>query len=335
MTGDVASAVRIRPFQPEDALALAECFRRCYGESYVVAEFYDPEATARRAREGVLRSVVAESEAGEIVGHMGLAIRHPDARTVDAGNSIVDPRYRGHRVVAKLGLAIRELCTAGGFLGFHHYPTTVHQIMQKWSVMTEGFEIGIMLGYIPSGTDYREIEGSARQDRPAVTVVYNPLAPTPSRAVWVPERYAEIVGSIYASGNLPREPRLSSVLLPESPSHLEQEVNVRRGLLRISMVEAGSDLGWRVQEIVERSTAEIAQIDLRMDDPAIANSVEVAREAGFRFCAVLPEWRQGDWLRLQRAVATHKPFSRPDLANDTAKQILAFIESDGALISPS
>src|SRR5262245_44265720 len=63
--------IAIRPMVAEDAAALSDCFRRCYGESYVVADFYDPAATAARVRSGTLRSVVAVAESGEIVGHMG------------------------------------------------------------------------------------------------------------------------------------------------------------------------------------------------------------------------------------------------------------------------
>ena len=53
----------------------------------------------------------------------------------------------------------------GGFLGFHHYPTTAHPVMQKLAVECGGIETGIMVDYIPAGTEYREIEGGPLEDR--------------------------------------------------------------------------------------------------------------------------------------------------------------------------
>jgi hypothetical protein len=45
----------------------------------VVGDFYDLERLRDRITSGRLRSIVAESADGEIVGHMGLTLRHPDA----------------------------------------------------------------------------------------------------------------------------------------------------------------------------------------------------------------------------------------------------------------
>ena len=144
-TSPASGGVTVRRLTAADTPALARCFERCYGRSYVVGEFYDPAATAARVADGSLRSVIAVTESGEIVGHMGLTIRAPRAKTVDAGNSIVDPAYRGQQLVVRLASGVIELCREGGFLGFHHYPTTAHPIMQRFAVAAGGIETGIML----------------------------------------------------------------------------------------------------------------------------------------------------------------------------------------------
>jgi hypothetical protein len=43
----------------DDGPALSQCFQRCYGLGYAVADFYDPAAIRARLESGTLRSVVA------------------------------------------------------------------------------------------------------------------------------------------------------------------------------------------------------------------------------------------------------------------------------------
>ena len=54
--------------------------------------------------DGSLRSVIAETADGRIVGHMALTIKHPGARAVEAGNTVVDPEFRGQRLALRMGV---------------------------------------------------------------------------------------------------------------------------------------------------------------------------------------------------------------------------------------
>jgi hypothetical protein len=68
----MSGEIDIRPLAAEDAAKLTECFERCYGDSYVVGFFYDPEAIRARMADGRVYSVVALTGEGEIVGHMAV-----------------------------------------------------------------------------------------------------------------------------------------------------------------------------------------------------------------------------------------------------------------------
>ena len=323
-----AEDVAIRPLVVDDAPALAQCFERCYGASYVVAEFYDPAATAARIRDGSLRSIVAVTPGGEIVGHMGLTIRDPRATTVDAGNSIVDPRYRGRQIVALLALHVIELCRAGGYLGFHHYPTTVHPIMQRLAVAGDGIETGIMLDYIPAGTEYREIEGDPRQERPAVVVVYHPLRSAPARQVFVPGPLGELAREIYAHESLTRTIRADAAALPNGPTRLRSTLSARRGLFRIEMERIGDDVCDAVAAALAGTRAPVLQVDLPMSESCVDAAADALRALGFFFSAILPEYLEGDVLRLQRLAAA--AVTPPDLATPGGVRILRAIEADYA-----
>lgn len=207
----------VRPLEAGDAEALVRCFRRGYGDSYVSPRFYDAAQIRARVAEGRLRPVVAVTDAGEIVGHMALSVRRAGDRTTDAGNTLVDPRYRSQHLAARRGVRLAERCRDEGFVGFHHYPTTAHPVMQKLAVA-----------------------GAAR-------------------------------------------------------AH----------------------------------PADVVHVDLSLADPAVAPASETLREQGFFLCALLPEYRDGDVLRLQRISRAELPDATA-FATDEARDLIDFLERDRA-----
>jgi GNAT superfamily N-acetyltransferase len=317
----MAGEIDIRPLAAEDAAKLTDCFERCYGDSYVVGFFYDPEAIRARMVDGRVYSVVALTAEGEIVGHMAMMRPHSGALTVELGNTIVDPRYRGHGLAARLGAALFEACRVGGYVGFHHYPTTAHAIMQKLAVQAGGVETGVMLSYSPAGTDYRDLGGKSDQGRLAVVVVYQPLAPAPARDVFLPARYEAMLCEIYGRAGLERGVSAPAGAIAGASTRLRSRLDARRGLLRIEVESAGSDLEAFVDGLLREQLAEVAQVDLRLSDPGVGAAVEVLRELGFFFCAILPEFAASDdVLRLQRVAVESSTL--PDLVFAEARGIL-------------
>ena len=57
-------------FQPRDAAGVVALYREVYGDSYPVAEVYDPAALVRQAEEGVTWRAVARSHNGAVIGHI-------------------------------------------------------------------------------------------------------------------------------------------------------------------------------------------------------------------------------------------------------------------------
>jgi GNAT superfamily N-acetyltransferase len=318
--------IAIRPLVPNDAERLTSCFERCYGDSYVVGFFYEPAEIRARMADGRVRSVAAIAPDGEIVGHMAMMRPYAGARTVELGNTIVDPRYRGHGLALRLGAALLEACRTGGYVGFHHYPTTAHAIMQKLAVQAGGIETGVMLSYIPEGTDYRELGGKSDKGRIAVVVVYQPLAPAPPRCVFLPARWEAGLREIYARAGLDRSVHAPSASRAGEPTRLRSHADSRRDLLRIEVERSGRDLCDRVGALLVEHPAEVAQVDLLLTDPVVGEAVEVLREHGFFYCALLPEFASGDVLRLQRLRS--EPEALPDLVYSEARGILAAALAD-------
>lgn len=320
--------VEIRPLRADEAPQLVRCFERCYGDTYVAEAFYDADRIRTLQASGSLRSVVAVAGADGIVGHMALTIRDPQAITVDAGNTVVDPRYRGHALAARMAAALVTLCRDAGYVGFHHYPTTAHPVMQKLAVKGGGIETGIMLGYVPAGTEYRDLADGASGSRLAVVIVYQPLAPAPARTAFVPDRYGDAMARFYEGARLERELRPAAASLESETARMEASFDVRRSLLRIGVELAGRDVGERVDELCRARPADVAQVDLSLADVGVAAAVEILRRQGFFLAGLLPEYLRGDVLRLQRLANASPEILTPELATHTGRALLAAITAD-------
>ena len=317
-----SDAVRIRRLLSDDAGALVACFERCYGATYANPLFYDAHTLRAAIAAGELRGGVAS--AGErIVGHTGLTVRHPAARAIEAGNTVVDPDFRGGGLLGELGGALGDLCRQLGYVGYVHYPTTAHTIMQTRSIAAGGVETGVMLAYIPADTEYRAIDRSA--GRLAATVVYQPFTRAPKRDVFVPARY-EWVGALYRDMRLERTVRASTVA-PSGRTHLITRWNARRALLHIDCVHVGADIGDAVATARRRYDPAVVHVDLGLDVECAGAAVERLRAAGHVYCAVLPEFGSSDVLRLQW-LAEPGAGQRADLANAGARRLLAKIVAD-------
>ena len=341
----------IRRLEPTDAAALKRCFERCYGSTYPSSDFYDTDLLQSRIEEGSLRSVVASTRAshehGEIVGHTGLTVKQPSsaecrlhqARAAVAGNTVVDPAFRGQGLLGKLGRALHQRCIEDGFVGFVHFPTTAHTIMQQRSIRSGGSETGIQLAYVPATTDYRAVEGqSLGNQRLAVTVVYQPLARAPLRKVHFPTRYADLMARLYQQADLKRLPLQPPQTLPRSSSQLTFEVDSRRGLLRIEIERTGQDLEEQIDVLLRTysdgdAAGELLAVlhaDLFLDDPHVDQAVLALVERGFFYAGLAPELAHTDILRMQRLHQVEPHFDPWDvnLANSEAIELLEILKRD-------
>jgi hypothetical protein len=234
----------------------------------------------------------------------------------------IDPRCRNQGLAARLAAALIDVSRRLGAVGFHHYPTTAHPIMQKLAVQAGGVETGVMLAYIPEGTEYKDLGGAPEEGRLAVVAVYQPLDTAPARGVFLPPRYAPMLRAIYERAGLERE-ALAVTDASVSPStQISSRFDDRRGLLRIHVDRAGEDLLVRIGGATGAAPVEVTHVDLLLSDPGAPRAVEALRMRGFFFCAVLPEFAASDVLRLQRLREAAGPGSPPALVHPEAREIL-------------
>jgi len=324
----MTDAIEIRLLTAADADSLTACFRRCYGDSYVPAFFYDPAEIRSRLADRRLESVVALASTREIVGHMALMRPHPSASTVELGSAIVDSRYRRHGLLARLGVGLVELARAAGAVGYHHYQTTAHAIIQRAAAEAGGAETGIMLAYIPAATEYRDLVSPSPADRLAAVTAYQPLAVASVRDVALPRRYGALLREIYHAAGIARHEISSGLENVPSSAHVTSDFDAQRALLRIHVEHVGADLRAQVDAIEREHPSDVTHVDLTLSAQSVSRVVEDLHARGFFFCALLPEYGASDVLRLQRLHTT--AWAHPDLVNTRARAILEAILADRA-----
>jgi hypothetical protein len=162
-------------------------------------------------------------------------------------------------------------------------------------------------------------------------IVYQGIADAPAREVFVPERQRAWIERAYAEAKLTRTFRPPAAGLASGESRLDVEHDPRRGLVRIAIARAGMDLVERVRDALHRNEAEVQQVDLPLADPTSAVAAEALRALGFFLSGLLPEYRAGDVLRLQRLSHPSPEILAPTLATEGGRAMLATISSDRAM----
>jgi hypothetical protein len=74
----------------------------------------------------------------------------------------------------------------------------------------------------------------------------------------------------------------------------------RTDLQRITVERAGAESARSASDGARRNRRRSRAVDLALDDPAVEAAVDLLRGEGFFLCALLPEYLEGDVLRLQR-----------------------------------
>ncbi len=321
----MSNEFEVRPMTPGDAQGVAECITRCYGDAYPKRVMYRPEEVVMLVRSRVYNGVVAVSGA-EVVGHIGFTWPTSASTVVEAGTTVVDPGFRGQGLMGRLGLALGEVLAAEGAVGFIHFPTTAHPVMQRASLSAGGRETGVMLAYLPAESRDHAM-GAVGDGRLAVTVVYQPVLDAPSQNIYMPRRYDGLLQDFADSLGLSRgvaEPFRT----PRGDSQLECVFDASRGLVRISVDRIGADLTTAVTRVVTTHAAGLVHVDLPMKDPAINHAVEDLRRSSFAFAAWLPGWAGHDVLRLQYVASPSDGELSPSLFSPDARALLKVIRTE-------
>jgi serine/threonine-protein kinase RsbW len=326
--------LEVRTMRPEESFELSRCVYRSYGYSYDWDDIYYPERIKALQEGGLMRSCVAVKPEGEFVGHLAVRVEHPDAPVGEAGQAVVDPRFRGHQLFPRMKTFLAEQARARGMYGLYSEATAVHPYSQKGNLRLGARETGFLLGYIPASVSYREIGEDRAGRRGSVALFYLRTNDEPQRRIYPPDAYRDAVRRVVEHNALRRD--IENIeeggAAPETPLHSRVEVSVRtdHNLAFVRVEEPGADLaelvGRRLRELYLHRV-DCVYVDLPLSHPATANSGQGLRDLGFFFGGVIPEAhpKGGDVLRLQYLNEVEVTTGDLQTASDFGRELLARI----------
>ena len=334
---DVDAPIQIRFMQADEAIELAGCVYRSYGDSYDADWVYQPDVIAEKIDKGILRSIIGVAPDGEIVGHAGMTFAAPGARVAESGQAVVDPRYRGHHIFTSLKRYMADWATDAGMYGIYSEATAVHPYSQKANLDLGAHETGLLFGYIPTAVNYKAIktaEADESQRRQSVTLYYLKTNNGPDRPVYAPVRHHDVIATILEASGI--HGVLTDAPAPklEATTQVEVHVHEDHNQAVVSVVNFGNDFAAIIRDHLHESCKrqlDCIYIDLPLTNPATAYLEEECEKLGFFFGGIFPHLRgKGDVLRLQYLNDVDVHIDDIQVASDLGRRLLDYIEQQRA-----
>jgi serine/threonine-protein kinase RsbW len=117
--------------RPEESFELSRCVYRSYGYSYDWDYVYYPDRIQELQESGLMRSCIVVTPEGELVGHLALTLESVNSPVAEAGQAVVDPRYRGHQLFERMKTFLAERAKEWDMYGLYSEATAVHPYSQK------------------------------------------------------------------------------------------------------------------------------------------------------------------------------------------------------------
>ncbi len=298
--------ITARIMTADDVVGVARLYFRTYGYTKLLTPWvYDPELFAQLIDSGRHLAAVAQTEAGRIVGHVGLTREAADRHVGCADTLAVEPAFRKRGIVGTMMPHFGQHLVTSGVTGVYGEAVTMHTASQRVALDNGGSETGVLLGRQPPEVS---LEGFDAVDaRRALVLVYQRLLPLDAAEVFVPPVYAEIVGEIYSNAHLNRSVAQASAREPNDlppASVFDIEFWSAQRTARILVSSYGQDFLPVLQDLfhrLDRDGYELHLLDLPLADPATAHFGSGLGELGVCFNGVMPD-DEGDLLLLARCV---------------------------------
>jgi anti-sigma regulatory factor (Ser/Thr protein kinase) len=327
--------LEIRMMHPEESSELSRCVYRSYGYSYDWDYIYYPEKIRELQEQGLMISCVAVTPEGEFVGHLAIIMERPGSLVGEAGQAVVDPRFRGHHLFPKMKTFMAQWATDAGMYGLYSEATAVHPYSQRGNLHLGAKETGFLLGYIPASVSYKQIGEGREGRRGSVALFYMRVRDEPEREIYPPLPYLEVVRRVVEHNGLRRV--IGEVSDPTlQPSRMSVEVRQDHNLAFLRVEEPGADL----EELVLGHLRDLSlhrvdciYVDLPLSHPATPIAAAGLNDLGVFFGGIIPEAHSGggDMLRLQYLNNVEIEAGDVSTASDFGEELLGLIFNQNTL----
>lgn len=283
----------IRPLRPEEAIDISRCAYEAYGYAYEEYIYY-PEKIVELNGSGCMASLVAVTDAGEVMGHIAVKRKEPHDVVAELGVLFVRPEYRSLKIGGRLTAEMLRRAASSGLRGLYTRAVAGHERSQKMAAASGFVDCGIMLGTFPSGVEFKGITGVIPQ-RQSALVQWLGLAPPRPRTLYFTGRYRQVVECLYG--------RLG---LSFSPGDERDDCDgdtvisvTRTAILNVADIvvhRAGGDLADQLRLQLRLLCLEqlpVIYLHLDLERPYTRGCLPDIETLGFFFSGILPESLDG------------------------------------------
>jgi serine/threonine-protein kinase RsbW len=323
------AGVTVRSMTPDDAIGVARCTYAVYGYSVPDEYLYFPDRMREMLQGGLLEVCVGATDDGEIVSCLTREVARPGAPVGYLGEGMVDPRFRGHRLLEQMLAFIRQRSTEQGMLGLYAEAVTVHPFSQKSNLALGFTETGIQLADEAPTVVFKQIDGAAATKRTATVLSFLKTNEGPRRTVYPPAHHRAMIQRIYEHGGFER--RLEEAPKPAAlagAAQLKVEVFPKWSEAGLLVTAYGADLAelvrFRLRELRLRRIDWIS-LDLPLSDQGAQQLCAKLEALGFFFAGVIPELVGDDVLRLQYLNEVEADLDSVQLASDFGRELFDYV----------
>lgn len=295
--------ISLRIMRPDETVSLARCIYRVYGYTYPHEDIYYPQKFSSLIESGLVNSCVALNSQEEIIGHLGVFLEDPNDHVGESALAAVDSRYRGRGIFPKMKKMMMDHVKKQGLLGLYSRAVTAHMASQKSNIKMGAKETGFVLAHSPPTAIFKKMTANEGSYRRAVALFYIPVTSDIKHNVFLPSRHENILKKIYTHGELNRDfnqPSREGLISFHSQIHSHLLPEMGSAFLRVNKfgIDFLDELKMQVHELCQRQV-ELIVLDLPLSDPATALLYPEIENIGFFFSGLMPEFLEGDSLRLQ------------------------------------
>lgn len=322
------AAVTVRSMTPDDAIGVARCTYAVYGYSVPDDYLYFPDRMREMLRGGLLEVCVGATGDGEIVSCLTREVAQAGAPVGYLGEGMVDPRFRGHRLLEQMLAFLQRRTTEQGMLGLYAEAVTVHPFSQKSNLALGFTETGIQLADEAPTVVFKQIDGAPASKRTATVLSFLKTHEGPTRSLFVPPSHRAMIQRIYEHGGFPRRFEPAPGAGPAGAAQLAVEIFPKWSEASLRVVAYGTDLvdlvRFRLRELRLRRIDWIG-LDLPLSQPGAQQVCAELEALGFFFAGVIPELVGDDVLRLQYLNEVEADLASVHLASDFGRELFAYV----------
>lgn len=324
----------IRLIRLNDVTQLSRLAFKVYGYTYM-SVFYYPDKIREMIENGLLISAVCINSSDEIVGNLSLVFDNKDSKVADSGVAMVDPRYRGSNLFKRLKQFLSEYAQNKGMYGLYSEAVTIHPFTQKGNISLGAREIGVMLAYVTESITFKKISTEQADTRQSVVQYFLRTNKEPHRVIYVNPKFYDIISKIYHNLDFDREivqilPNQVTEPFGEN-THYTTSVKSDLNVADIKLEKFGTDalriVKHQLKELCLRKIDTI-YLTFPLSEPFAGLLMQQCNEIGFLFSGIIPEFADGDIIKMQYLNNVRIEREKIVLVAELANEILNVILSD-------